>query len=92
MDARSFFYLVKQMRQAQREYFAHRDTWTLRRARALEGDVDREILRAMDVIRAREQQGTDAQGDQEHGALQVTMVPPSEILHGGGAYVQHVTE
>lgn len=99
MDAKSFFYLVKQMRQAQREYFAQRDTWTLRRARALEGDVDREILRVMDVIRAREQQGTDAQvtqGDaqvtQEPGALQVTMVPPSEILQGGGAYVQHVTE
>lgn len=65
MDARTFFFLVRQMRQAQREYFAHRDQWTLRRARALEGDVDREILRVLDII-----------NEQEHRALQVTIVPP----------------
>lgn len=53
MDARSFFYLVKQMRQAQREYFATRNNAALRKCRALEGDVDREILRTMDVLRAR---------------------------------------
>lgn len=69
MDARAFFYLVKQMRQAQREYFAQRDTWTLRRARALEGDVDREILRVMDIVNAHERA--------EQDALLVTMVPPS---------------
>jgi hypothetical protein len=54
MDARAFFYLVKQMRQAQREYFAHRDSQALRKARALEGDVDREILRVMDILASQE--------------------------------------
>lgn len=54
MDARAFFYLVKQMRQAQREYFAHRDGQALRKARALEGDVDREILRVMDILASQE--------------------------------------
>lgn len=50
MNAREFFYLVKQMRQAQREYFKERSTIKLRAARALEGDVDREILRVLDII------------------------------------------
>lgn len=50
MNAREFFFLVKQMRQAQREYFKERSTVKLRAARALEGDVDREILRVMDVL------------------------------------------
>lgn len=50
MNAREFFYLVKQMRAAQRQYFANRDQRTLRAARALEGDVDREILRVMDLL------------------------------------------
>lgn len=50
MNAREFFYLVKQMRQAQREYFKERSTTKLRAARALEGDVDREILRVLDII------------------------------------------
>lgn len=50
MNAREFFYLVKQMRQAQREYFKERTNTKLRAARALEGDVDREILRVLDII------------------------------------------
>lgn len=53
MDAKAFFFLVKQMRQAQREYFATRDNKALRKCRALEGDVDREILRVMDVLAKR---------------------------------------
>jgi len=53
MDARAFFYLVKQMREAQRDYFRERDTRSLRRARALEGDVDREILRVIDILKER---------------------------------------
>lgn len=85
MDARAFFYLVKQMRQAQREYFAHRDGWTLRRARALEGDVDREILRVTDIIAAREQTAEPPNPDTSPPPhpdtspppLVVTMVPPS---------------
>lgn len=45
MTPREFFYLVAQMRQAQRDYFKSRDRKVLALARALEGDVDREILR-----------------------------------------------
>lgn len=54
MNAREFFFLVKQMRQTQREYFASRDQQKLRVCRALEGDVDREILRVMDILEGRE--------------------------------------
>ena len=54
MTAEQFFYLVKQMRQAQREYFAHREQAKLRACRALEGDVDREILRVMDILKEKE--------------------------------------
>jgi hypothetical protein len=50
MDARAFFYLVSQMRQAQRDYFRNRDQVTLRYCRALENDVDREIQRVKDVL------------------------------------------
>lgn len=54
MTAEQFFWLVKQMRQAQREYFKERTPIKLRVARALEGDVDREILRVMDVLTTKE--------------------------------------
>lgn len=50
MNAKEFFYLVSQMRQAQSEYFRTRDQATLRRARALEGDVDDEIARVKAII------------------------------------------
>lgn len=50
MTAKEFFYLVSQMRQAQSEYFRTRDQVTLRRARALEGDVDDEIARVKAII------------------------------------------
>lgn len=45
MTAREFFYLVAQMREAQNDYFRERDQHTLRRARALEIEVDKEIAR-----------------------------------------------
>lgn len=45
MTAREFFYLVSQMREAQNDYFRERDQRTLRRARALETEVDKEIAR-----------------------------------------------
>lgn len=51
MTAKEFFYLVSEMRQTQREYFATRDQRKLRACRALEGDVDREILRVKDILR-----------------------------------------
>ena len=59
MTAREFFFLVKQMRQAQREYFRERSAVKLRAARALEGDVDREILRTMDYIEKMEKAVTN---------------------------------
>lgn len=49
MQAREFFYLVAQMRQAQRDYFKHRDQFLLRVARKLEGEVDREIARVKEL-------------------------------------------
>lgn len=45
MTPREFFYLVAEMRDTQRRYFETRDRATLRAARALENDVDREIRR-----------------------------------------------
>lgn len=45
MTAREFFYLVCQMREAQNDYFRERDQRALRRARALETEVDKEIAR-----------------------------------------------
>lgn len=56
MNAREFYYLVKQMRETQRDYFRNRDQKTLRAARALEGDVDREIKRVEAILAAREDQ------------------------------------
>lgn len=50
MNSREFFYLVKRMRQAQRDYFKTRDSQVLRLARALEGEVDKEILRVLDIL------------------------------------------
>lgn len=57
MNAREFFYLVSQMRQAQRDYFADRDQLKLRRCKALERDVDDEISRVKDVISRQEREG-----------------------------------
>lgn len=54
MNAREFFYLVAQMRAAQSEYFKSRTDRALRMARALEGDVDREIRRVKAIINGQE--------------------------------------
>lgn len=56
MTAKEFFYLVSQMREAQRDYFKTRDQAILRRARALEGDVDAEIFRVKAIIAAEERE------------------------------------
>lgn len=45
MTAREFFYLVSNMRQAQREYFRTREQKYLRVCKRLEGEVDEEISR-----------------------------------------------
>lgn len=50
MDAKSFFYLVAEMRSAQRNYFRTRDRKVFIAARALEDQVDREISRVKAVV------------------------------------------
>ena len=56
MNAREFFYLVCEMRSAQKQYFKSREQSHLRAARALEGDVDREIDRVRGIIYEQEKQ------------------------------------
>lgn len=56
MDSKSFFYLVAQMREAQKAYFATRDKKVFLNARALENDVDREIKRVREIVQKRENQ------------------------------------
>lgn len=50
MNAREFFFLVSNMRQAQTTYFRTRDQKDLRTARYLEGEVDAEIRRVKDIL------------------------------------------
>lgn len=50
MTAKEFFYLVAEMRAAQKSYFETRDRKVFRAARALENDVDREISRVRKIV------------------------------------------
>ena len=50
MNSREFFFLVSNMRRAQRDYFNTREQLDLRRARALEIEVDREIDRVKQIL------------------------------------------
>lgn len=50
MNAREFFYLVAEMRSAQKAYFANRDRNVFRACRKLESEVDREIERVREVL------------------------------------------
>lgn len=45
MDKRAFFEKVALMREAQKEYFRTRSHEVLRKSKALESDIDREIER-----------------------------------------------
>lgn len=63
MDARAFFYLVAQMREAQKAYFATRDRLVFRSCRALENDVDREIERVRQIVNAQSDNQADQQGN-----------------------------
>lgn len=49
MNARDFFYLVAEMREAQKAYFETKDRHVFRAARKLENDVDKEIRRVREV-------------------------------------------
>lgn len=50
MNAREFFYLVANMRAAQKRYFETKDRSVFRAARKLENEVDAEINRVKALI------------------------------------------
>lgn len=54
MTAKEFFYLVAQMREAQKSYFETRHPTTFRACRALENDVDREIRRVRAIVNSNQ--------------------------------------
>lgn len=52
MNSREFFYLVAEMREAQKAYFETKDRHVFRAARKLENEVDKEIRRVRDIVNA----------------------------------------
>lgn len=56
MNAREFFFLVSEMRSAQKSYFKTRDQQVFRAARKLENEVDREIDRVRGILYEQENQ------------------------------------
>lgn len=50
MTSKEFFYLVAEMRSAQKAYFKSKSPITFRACRALENDVDREINRVRAIV------------------------------------------
>lgn len=54
MNAREFFYLVSEMRHAQREYFETKSQRVLIAAKQLEKQVDLEIERVKIIVGAQE--------------------------------------
>ena len=56
MNSREFFYAVKRMRAAQTDYFHNRTQQNLRRAKALEGEVDNEIARVVAILKSQEEE------------------------------------
>ncbi len=65
MNAREFFYLVAQMRSAQKEYFRSRDQLALRAARKYENMIDAEIERVRQIV--SESESTALMGDEVAG-------------------------
>ena len=65
MNAREFFYLVAQMRSAQKEYFRGRDPLALRAARTYENMIDAEIERVRQIV--SESESTAPMGDESAG-------------------------
>lgn len=53
MKPREFFCLVRNMRDKQNEYFRTRDRNVLVKSKALEKEVDDEIVRAEEILRQR---------------------------------------
>lgn len=54
MNHREFFYLVSEMRSAQREYFETKSQRVLIAAKQLENQVDLEIERVKQIVSARD--------------------------------------
>lgn len=52
MNHRDFFYLVAQMREAQKAYFKTHDPNVFRACRKLENEVDREIDRVRTLLQS----------------------------------------
>lgn len=50
MNSRDFFYMVAQMREAQKAYFKTRDPKVFRAARKLENEIDKEIERVRQIV------------------------------------------
>lgn len=50
MNAREFFYMVAEMREAQKAYFETKDKYVFRAARKLENEVDKEIRRVRALV------------------------------------------
>lgn len=50
MNHKDFFYMVAQMREAQKAYFKTHDPNVFRAARKLENEIDKEIERVRQVI------------------------------------------
>lgn len=50
MNHKEFFYLVAEMREAQKAYFLTKDRKVFMACRALENDVDREIRRVRAIV------------------------------------------
>lgn len=50
MTAKAFFYLVREMREAQRSYFLTRSKDLLEKSKQLEREVDREIARVDTIL------------------------------------------
>lgn len=54
MNARDFFDLVREMREAQRSYFLTRSKDLLEKSKQLEREVDREISRVDAILREKQ--------------------------------------
>lgn len=57
MNAREFFFLVSEMRAAQKSYFKTHDPRVFKAARKLENSVDREISRVKYILKYKENGG-----------------------------------
>ena len=55
MNPEQFFFKVKEMREAQKEYFKYRMTSALQKSKRLEAEVDKEIKRAIQIKNDKKQ-------------------------------------